>query len=308
MTRLLACVFLGAAALAACATTSSPSDDDFVTTDLGDAPNDDPKADQADLAFTAVDGLALKASVGKTEEGRVIRTAAAFKTAFGIAPPADLDFTRSWLAIYSAGQRPTGGYDAAITRVALSDSGKTVKVTSSLVKPGTGCTVTSQVTKPVAIVKFAAQPGAAASYFARRTSTRVCEPLCGAALDTALASAAQGMTYMSESDYPLTVVDHAGAGAPTIAKLRALEHVAAGTAVEQRSFAAFMDKVGTAYDPNDPYIVEYAAKWRALRAVMEQDLTDLTVIRVGTISITVYLVGTSACGDLVGFSTTSIET
>ena len=69
-----------------------------------------------------------------------------------------------------------------------------------------------------------------------------------------------------------------------------------------------MDGLGEAYDPSDPYIVEYAARFRALRAVMEANLTDLTVIRVGEISIDVYFVGRSACGDLVGLETTSIET
>jgi hypothetical protein len=100
----------------------------------------------------------------------------------------------------------------------------------------------------------------------------------------------------------------AGEGAPTAANLSALLGVQAGTLVEQRSFAQTMDHLGEAYDPGDPYIVEYAQTFRALREVMEANLTDLTVIRVGEISIDVYFVGRSSCGDLVGLKTTSIET
>lgn len=116
------------------------------------------------------------------------------------------------------------------------------------------------------------------------------------------------LCVMSESDYPLTYVGWDGQGAPSVGKLTTLLNVTAGTLVEERSWSDTMDRLGEAYDPTDPYIVEYAAKFRALRAVMEANLTNLKVIRVGTISIDVYFVGTSSCGDLVGLKTTSIET
>jgi hypothetical protein len=42
--------------------------------------------------------------------------------------------------------------------------------------------------------------------------------------------------------------------------------------------------------------------------VLETNLTDLRVYRVGTISITVYVVGKTSCGDLAGVTSTVIET
>jgi len=191
----------------------------------------------------------------------------------------------------------------------LSDTGKSGKVVASLTWPGDGCFVTDALTKPFAVVRFPAQPGAATSRFTRLAETNTCgADVCGPELQGVLEQAADGMLFMSESDYPLTYVGWDGQGAPTSDKLTALLGVAAGTLVEQRSFSETMDRLGEAYDPTDPYIVEYAARFRALREVMEANLTDLTVIRVGEISIDVYFVGTSACGDLVGLKTTSIET
>ena len=301
--RWLALLFVS---VVACADVGT--DDDFVTDDISEAATDDAKADQADLPFTVVEGLTLKGSIGKTEEGRIIRSASAFKTAFGTNPPASIDFAHEWLAVYSAGVKSTGGYTAEILHVRLSDSGKSVKVTSKLTLPGADCIVTQALTKPVAIVKFAKQPGANTARFTKLSATKACGAVCGAELQSTLADAVLNMTYMSESDYPLTVVSYEGQGAPTAAKLRQLTGTPSTALVEERSFDDLMDRLGEVYDPADPYAVEYAARWNALRAVLEENLTDLTVIRIGEISIDVYIVGKSACGDLVGIKTTSIET
>jgi hypothetical protein len=294
-------------AAAACAT---DSDDDFISTDLEEESELEPKADQPLLPFTVVDGLELREAVGRTEEGRVIRTATAYRSAFGTAPPKWLDFSKEWLAVYTAGVKSTGGYAAEILQVRLSDTGKSLKVVSRLTSPGAGCFVTFALTKPTVVVRFPAQPGAGTSRFTKQSLVQDCTSTqaCGAALQSELASAADGLLYMSESDYPLDVRSYPGAGAPTVAKLLALTNTPAGTLVEERSFDQTMDRLGEAYDPDDDYLVEYAARFRALRAVMETQLTDLTVIRIGEIQVHVFFVGKSACGDLVGYETISIET
>lgn len=284
--------------------------DDFVSTDIGDAAGDDAKADGPEISFTPVTDFSLRSSVGATEEGRVIRSATSFKSAFGVAPPASLDFDHDWLAVYSAGVRTTGGYHATIEHLRLSDSGLTVKVTSHLTTPGADCIVTQALTKPVAVVKFAAQPSAARSRFTKLSEAKSCSAagLCDAALKPVLESQVTGMLYTSESDYPLTYVTYGAQGAPTVDKLRAALALDPSVVMEQRSFAELFDDLSNPYDPNDPYIVDYAMKYAALRTVLEQNLTDLTVIRVGEISIDVYIVGQTSCGELVGLKTTSIET
>lgn len=292
----------------ACAT--DPNDDDFVSTDVTDDAAEDVKADQAELPFTPVEGLSLRSSIGRTEEGRVIRTSAAFRTAFGTTPPAGLDFHTDWLAVYSAGGRTTGGYTATITRIALSDSGKTVKVTSHLTTPGADCFVTEALTKPIAVVRFPAQPTAAHARFTKITEAHDCTAgACGALLTTILQTQVVGMLFMSESDRPWEVVSFGvQAGPPTIAKLLALTSTPAGTTVEQRSYTAFLDHLSTVQDPNDPFMVDYAARYLALRKTLEANLHDLTVIRIGTIAIDVYIVGISDCGEMVAIKTVSVET
>jgi hypothetical protein len=293
-------------AIAACA--GGADDSDLVSPDVTEETSIDDKADQQPIAFEVVTGFQLRASVGKTEEGRVIRSASAFKAAFGTAAPSSIDFDQEWLAVYSAGVRTTGGYGARVLAVRLSDTGKTVKVTSELTKPGEGCIVTQALTKPVVVVKFAAQAGAATSRFTKLVTTKNCTAACGTPLTDKLAAAVAGMTYMSESDYPLTPMTFAGQGAPTVAKLRALTNTPAAAVVEERAFSSVMSNLTTVWDPDDAYSVEYAGKWAALRDVLQLQLTNLTVIRIGEISIDVYIVGESACGDLVGVKTTSIET
>jgi len=293
--------------MAAVGCASDAADDDLIAEVSQGV--DDAKADQADLPFTAVEGLTLRASVGKTESGRVIRSAATFKAAFGVAAPADLDFATEWLAVYSAGTKPTGGYEAEITRVRVSDAGLTVKVSAEVSTPGAGCVVTQATTKPFAVVRFPAQPGAARSWFGKQAQRLACVPgLCGADITSALTTTVAGMTYMSESDYPLEVISFGQAGAPTIANLRALTGTPAGRPMEQRSFGALFDRLTTPYDPADTYLVESAQRYQALRTVLEDNLSDLTVIRIGTIQIGVSILGVTECGELIAVKTTSIET
>ena len=287
---------------------SDAADDDLVaevTEGLDDA-----KADQADLPFTPVEGLTLRASIGTTESGRVIRSAASFKAAFGVAAPADIDFADEWLAVYSAGTRPTGGYAAKVTRVRLSDSGLTVKVSAELSTPGEGCVVTQALTKPVAIARFPAQPGAARSWFGKKAEAVACTApgLCGADITGALTTEVAGMLFTSESDYPLEVISFGQVGSPTIDNLRALTGTAAGTLIEQRNFNDLFYRLTEVYDESDPYVVENAERYLGLRAVMEDNLSELTVIRIGEIQIGVYFLGVTDCGELIAVKTTSIET
>lgn len=287
---------------------SAPDDDDLVAEVTEGI--DDAKADQADLPFTAVEGLTLRTSIGNTESGRVIRSAASFKAAFGVAAPADIDFADEWLAVYSAGVKPTGGYAASITRVRLSDTGLTVKVSAELDTPGEGCFVTQALTKPVAIARFPAQPGATRSWFGKRAEAVACTApgLCGADITSALTTEVAGMLFTSESDYPLEVISFGQVGSPTIDNLRTLTGTAAGTLIEQRDYNDTFNRLTEIYDENDDYAAQYAQDYLDLRAVMEDNLSELTVIRIGEIQIGVYFLGVTDCGELIAVKTTSIET
>lgn len=133
--------------------------------------------------------------------------------------------------------------------------------------------------------------------------------LCGAYLGDALALAAQGALFLSESDFPYEPVGFAGEGAPTAAKVLAVSGLAADSTVETRTFDELFAFRAREVEPDmDPFERDQLLRTRHLRRVLEGNLTDTLVVRIGEIQIQVFIVGRTACGDLAGVVTTSIET
>lgn len=131
-----------------------------------------------------------------------------------------------------------------------------------------------------------------------------------ATLKAQLATAAQGLDYMSESDYPFDVVAFPGAGTkkPTGADLLKALGLPSDTPVESRTMNDFFNPLTDPEDTSDDFMMKQAPMYADLRATLEDNLTDLQVFRTGSIQIGVYIVGRNASGDLVGVHTTSIET
>jgi len=93
-----------------------------------------------------------------TNESRtLIKTSRGYNDFFGHAPPAGVDFSKQWVIFYSAGTRPTGGFDANI--VSLFVNGSDLVAVTELVSPGSECAVTDALTSPHVLIKFAAQAG-----------------------------------------------------------------------------------------------------------------------------------------------------
>ena len=110
------------------------------------------KDDVDDTEFTVFDpGLEFEAS---GEVRKVFTTAEGYQAYFGTAPPSRVDFAKEWVVFYSAGYQPTGGYDTQVRRISVSATGRTLKVTTSLVSPGAGCFVTQAVTRPYIVARF----------------------------------------------------------------------------------------------------------------------------------------------------------
>ncbi len=92
--------------------------------------------------------------IGETRR-MVIRDAntwAAFWTDLGVSAGArpDIDFTRDAIIAVAAGQRRTGGYGVAISRISRSGGDLTVEVTETV--PGPNCITTQALTQPVDVV------------------------------------------------------------------------------------------------------------------------------------------------------------
>lgn len=84
--------------------------------------------------------------------------------------------------------------------------------------------------------------------------------------------------------------------------------LASRSQTEVRSANAFLTQLATPMDPGDPDSVASAAKFAELKKLLETNLTDLQVIRFGTINISTFIVGRTAAGELAGVLSGQVET
>jgi hypothetical protein len=122
-----------------------------------------------------------------------------------------------------------------------------------------------------------------------------------------LREATRGLTYMSESDYPYEVFKW-GAAEPTEEFLRGLTGEAADAKVETRTPEDFFRVSTSEADWKNAAMLGSARSILKVLFLLEQNLSDLKVYRVGVINIPVYVAGRSASGNWLGVSTRVVET
>lgn len=145
-----------AAALGAAGCT--PQDLEEFLGDVKDAPSQPPGTAIPFQTFT--DDVS---AVSAKETRALIRTSQGYVSFFGHPAPAGVDFSTDWVIFYSAGTRPTGGFDARIS--SLTRAGSQLVAVTSLLSPGPNCIEPQIVTTPNVLIKFAAQTGASAQFF-----------------------------------------------------------------------------------------------------------------------------------------------
>ncbi len=125
---------------------------------------------------------------------------------------------------------------------------------------------------------------------------------CVAAFTAEIAPVIEDLLYMSESDYPFEVFSHPddGTGEISASHMLGVLGLPADTAVEQRT----PDQFFTEYLMTGPD----GAKYQQMKSILEANMSGLTVIRIGTIEIDVFVVGRTECGEIAGLKTTAIET
>jgi len=117
----------------------------------------------------------------------------------------------------------------------------------------------------------------------------------------------RGLTFMSESDYPFEVFNW-GAAEPTQDFLRGLTGEASDVPVETTTAADFFRVAASEAEWKNAEQLTAARKFQTLLRLLEQNLTDLKVFRVGAINIPVYVAGRAASGNWLGVSTRVVET
>lgn len=131
---------------------------------------------------------------------------------------------------------------------------------------------------------------------------------CGAALQTTLATATERLLYTSETDAPLTwFARDAWRAVPTDAALRQALGVPADTLVERVTLERALRSGTENYDATLEG-EHRAARFRQLSRALQRELTGVTVYRVGTIQIRVFILGVTRCGTVAGLETLAVET
>jgi hypothetical protein len=111
--------------------------------------------------------------LANVERRVLLKTADGYRTFFGHAAPAVVDFSREWVIFYSAGRRPSTGFEASVR--ALARAGARLHAVTQLQSPGRTCIVGDAITTPHVLVKFRAQPETTSIDFSRVDSVD-CSP------------------------------------------------------------------------------------------------------------------------------------
>ena len=124
-----------------------------------------------------------------------------------------------------------------------------------------------------------------------------------------LARAAEGLWYMSESDYPLEPVRLEGADGPRPERLRELAGAGSDAPVETRKLEEFFRDAAAVRMPREGTDdAPRAASFEGVVRALGENLTDILVYRIGEINIAVYALGRSSSGNWLGLSTRVVET
>lgn len=133
----------------------------------------------------------------------------------------------------------------------------------------------------------------------------------GPALRATLEDTAEGLLYTSESDRPFAFFALPGGaeGWPydgeTFARRVGL---AEGTRVETRDLDDFLARHIETSDPYDVEAQRIRPRYEALKETLRTRLRDVRVFRAGSVEVACWMVGDDGRGNLVGLTTTAIET
>ncbi len=125
---------------------------------------------------------------------------------------------------------------------------------------------------------------------------------------TQLKQASNGLLFLSESDAPFEVIHWQTQEELTLAKLLQLTKHPPDAPVEIVSVDEFFAIATQEDDWHDEEERETVKQFQNLVSVLKQNLSNIQVYRVGSVSIDAYIVGVTDGGDWAGLSTKLVET
>jgi len=123
-----------------------------------------------------------------------------------------------------------------------------------------------------------------------------------------LKAASEGLYYISETD--AEILPFAGSKADSVTKEEVLRQTNRQTDanVEEREFGEIFARLTKMQDWFGDEEKATAERFSALKDLLEKNLRDLKVFKIGSIDIDIYFVGLDAENNLMGIQTKAIET
>jgi Nuclease A inhibitor-like protein len=122
-----------------------------------------------------------------------------------------------------------------------------------------------------------------------------------------LRQATADLLWMSESDYPFEIVNWER-GIELNPQALLPEVTSDEVAVERVTLTDFLAPAIAIEDWYEAEELAQVDRYKELLHAIESNLTEVQVFRVGEVEITIYIVGKTAEGDLVGLKTQAVET
>jgi len=120
--------------------------------------------------------------------------------------------------------------------------------------------------------------------------------------------AAEGLYYISETDAEISLFVGEQTEAMTKETVLSQTKNAADAPVEERGFAELFARMTEIQDWFGDEEKETAQKFVRLKELLESNLRDLKVFKIGKIQLDVYVVGLDAENKLTGIKTKAVET
>lgn len=125
-------------------------------------------------------------------------------------------------------------------------------------------------------------------------------------LDT-LKNQTQGLLFPSESDFPVEPFSY-GEHEPTLEAVRERQGHAPDVPADEATLGSFFEGLTEVVEGASEDELAFAERFRQLQELLEKNLTDVRVYRLGQVNIEVLVLGRHASGGWMGVRTNVVET
>jgi hypothetical protein len=121
-------------------------------------------------------------------------------------------------------------------------------------------------------------------------------------------TATDGLLFMSESDYPFEIHEWENLSNIPPDHLKQLAGLPADTLIEETTVENFFRPAVRNYEGQSETARSTSARYRQLLQLIHDNLTDVTVYKLGRINMPVFIIGKTTSGNWMALSTRVVET